>query len=763
MKFKLMAALAIFLVITLLILDWALPPNLSKLNDQATVVSDSSGRPLRAFANSQGVWRYPTTVDKVSPYYLEALFNYEDRYYYYHPGVNPFAMLRAVGQAIYYQKAVSGGSTITMQVARLLHPNRRTIGGKITQMLRALQLEWRFDKTQILNFYLNIAPFGGPIEGIEAASYVYFDKSALELTPSEAALLAVLPQSPSRYRPDRYPSRAFNARNKLLKRLETFNVWDDELIATLVEEPIYADYFPNPRLAPILARRLKQRQPKAHIQTFIDGDLQEQLEHRLSAYVLSLPNKASAAAMVMHAHSGEVIAYLGSANFNDKERAGQVDMIRAIRSPGSTLKPFVYGAAIEQGLIHENSLLQDVPLIKGSYRPHNFSGGFSGPVSVKQALLRSLNIPVLQVLNHSGATALAARLNNGGLTLHWPADASANASLILGGVGTRLEKLVSAYSSLINQGQAVTPRYSIDDAHQQRFLLEPASAWIIQNILRQQKLPGRVSRVLNSTSQGPLPNIGWKTGTSYGFRDAWVVGFSGPYIIGVWVGRADAKPVPHNSGSEHALPLFLRIASQLPQTYQPVMPATVSQAQTCWPGGSLQTQTLGHNCHREFETNLYHHLAPPTLALSTQQPAQHSVNYYIEPNGKRATVLCASTEATPMTQQLWPQSLESWLKPGWRRNQLLPELSPACSAQNIVAQQPLKIISIKPGTHFVRRRDSSSLLLKFKTDGNNKQVSWFLNGELLTQSQHDFTQAGSYQLLALDNTGRVDSIEFVID
>jgi len=763
MKLKVIALLLVAMALSLVVLDWAFPPNLSKVRDQATVVSDNSGRPLRAFANSQGVWRYPTTVDNVSPYYLQALFNYEDRYFYYHPGVNPLAMIRAVAQAIYYQKAVSGGSTITMQVARLLHPNQRTIAGKLYQMLRAFQLEWRFSKTEILNLYLNIAPFGGPIEGVEAASYVYFDKSANELTPNEAALLAVLPQSPSRFRPDRYPTRAFKARNKLLKRLKTFEVWDDKLIATLLKEPIYADYFPNPRSAPILARRLKQQYPNAHIRTFIDGDLQEQLEDQLNSYALSLPNQASAAAMVMEANTGKVIAYLGSSNFDDIARAGQVDMIRAIRSPGSTLKPFIYGAAIEEGLIHEHSLLQDVPLIKGSYRPRNFSGGFSGPVSVKQALLRSLNVPVVQVLNHSSASAFSARLNNGGLTLHWPIGAKPNAALILGGVGVRLENLVSAYSALINQGQAVTPRYSEHDPLKQQFLLEPESAWIIQNILRQQRLPNRVSALLNRNAQPQLPNIGWKTGTSYGFRDTWVIGFSGPYIIGVWTGRPDAKPVSENSGSEHALPLFLRIANHLPALFQPKQPPNVSIDATCWPGGQLKQYTLVHNCQQQFDSHLYNQLAPPTLTIATNQPEQHLVKYWQEPDKTRATLLCASSKAVPFSQQLWPKALESWLKTAWHRTSLLPKFSKACQQERVIGQQHLKIISIKPGSHFVRRSVTANLTLTFNTDNKEADISWFLNGQLLKGNTYLFNQAGRYQLLALDELGRVDSVNFVVE
>lgn len=761
----------VILLITLLILDKIAPLDLSKLNDNVTVVSDDSGRPLRAFANADGIWRYRVSAKDVSPYYLDALFNYEDRHFYSHFGVNPLSMLRAVGQAAYYGKAISGGSTITMQVARLLHPNRRTVTGKIYQMLRAFQLEWHFSKSDILDMYLNIAPFGGPIEGIQTASYVYFDKPASELNKNEAALLAVLPQSPSRYRPDRYPERAKQARNKLLNRLETFKVWPSQNIETLKLDPIYADYFPHPNVAPLLSRRLVKAQQASlnqhrdvlknrDIQTFIDGDRQEQLESRLKNYVNKLPSKASAAIMVMHAQTGEVKAYLGSADFNSAQRAGHVDMIKAIRSPGSTLKPFVYGDAIEQGIIHEQSLLHDAPVIKGSYRPTNFSGGYSGPVSMSDALLRSLNLPVLQVLNHGSADAIAARLNNAGLSMHWPKHATPNKALVLGGVGTKLEDLVSAYSALINNGQAITPRYQKNTPITSHFLLEPASAWIIQNILRQQKQPGRISEQLSLHNN---KNIGWKTGTSYGYRDAWVIGFSGPYIIGTWVGRPDAAPLENNTGSNNALPLFMQTAALFNQSFLPEKPSSVTKHQICWPNGLKASQTTQDNCLINKSAWLYQAIAPPTLAAMSPELSNSLVaKYFVEPNGKRSNALCASANATPFTLALWPPALTSWIEPKWRNNYRLPNLSKQCNelTTNIT---PLRIISIKPNSSFILR-ENNELRLPLMSNRTNSPLNWFINGKLLSSiNEVLIDKTGQYQLLVLDQQGHIDQVEFNVE
>jgi len=749
--------------------DFMAPLNLSKLTDNVTVVSDNEGRPLRAFANEQGIWRYSVTAKDVSPYYLQALFNYEDRYFYQHGGVNPLAMIRAIAQAIYYGRAVSGGSTITMQVARLLHPNKRTISGKVSQMFRAMQLEWHFSKAQILDMYLNIAPFGGPIEGVQTASYVYFDKPASLLNQNEAALLAVLPQSPSKYRPDRYPNVAKKARNKLLQRLSTFNVWPKD---DLINDPIYADYFPHPNIAPLLSRRLvtKQRDQallneqikfgKKDIATFIDANAQEQLEAQLRHYVNQLPAQTSAAIMVMDAHSGAVKAYLGSADFNNMSRAAHVDMIKAVRSPGSTLKPFVYGAAIDAGLIHHQSLLHDSPAIKGSYRPSNFSGGYSGPVSMQQALLRSLNLPVLQVLNHGSAKALAARFNNAGLTLHWPAHATANKALVLGGVGAKLEHLVSAYSALINEGQATSPRYTKDMPLEKRFLLSPESAWIIQHILRQQRQPGRISEQLSTITNS---SIGWKTGTSFGNRDAWVIGFSGKYIIGTWVGRADASPVNNNTGSANALPLFLHTASIFASNYLPPRPNTVSSHVICWPSGLKQSQTIEDNCLEKKQAWLAHQQAPRTLAtLTPELNTTLSFNFYQEPNGLRATVLCASKFAVNKTIELWPPALNSWIPTTQKNNTRLPAMSPRCASPT-GAPSTLQITSIKPGTTFVRRRHQA-LTLALKTNQPQSTMHWFLNGQIL-QEHHQFqiTKQGDYQLLALNHQGHIDQVSFTVN
>ncbi|MCK5666019.1 MAG: penicillin-binding protein 1C, partial [Thiotrichaceae bacterium] len=433
------------------------------------------------------------------------------RWFWQHPGINPLSICRALIQNIKNNRIVSGGSTITMQVSRLISPHTRSITGKIKQIFIAFQLEWHYSKEQILTYYINHAPFGGTIEGVQAASYTYLDKSAQELSHAEAALLTILPQAPSRNRPDRHPNRALLARNKVLHRLATQSVWTEPVVTQALLEPIIAQHNLHPIIAPLLARRLKSQFPEQTvIKTTIDYDMQIGIEALVKQYIEQLPEKTSAAVLVVENKFLKVKTYVGSANFLDQNRFGHVDMIQAIRSPGSTLKPFLYGIAIDRGLIHSESLLTDAPLLFDGYKPQNFSRGFTGPVSVSHALKRSLNIPAIQVLHNLTPEVFVSTLKNAGLILGFNSMAKSNLSVILGGVGSNLETLVGTYTALANGGHAGQIRFSSNSPVKQHYLFSAGSAWIIKKILSNQNIHS--------------PNtLSWKTGTSYGHRDFWSI------------------------------------------------------------------------------------------------------------------------------------------------------------------------------------------------------------------------------------------------
>ncbi|MGL6088857.1 MAG: penicillin-binding protein 1C, partial [Pseudomonas paracarnis] len=447
---------------------WPLP---LPQDDLARVVLAEDGTPLWRFADANGVWRYPVHTSEVSPYYLDALLTYEDRWFYQHPGVNPLALVRATWQNLSGARVVSGGSTLSMQVARLLDPHSRTLHGKLRQLWRTAQLEWHLSKDEILNLYLNRAPFGGTLQGVAAASWAYLGKSPSQLTHAEAALLAVLPQAPSRLRPDRHPQRAQEARDKVLRRLAEFQVWPQSAVDEALEEPLLLAPRLEPSLAPLLARRLNRPDSPPLIRTTLDATLQRRLEDLLLGWRARLPEHTSAAILVVEEESMAVRTYLGSVDINDTKRFGHVDMISALRSPGSTLKPFLYGMALDDGLIHSESLLQDVPRRYGDYRPGNFSMGFTGAVPASTALSSSLNLPAVQLLEAYGPKRFAAQMRIGGVPLALPALAEPNLALILGGAGSRLEDLVSGYSALARDGKSATLRLQPDDALRERPLL----------------------------------------------------------------------------------------------------------------------------------------------------------------------------------------------------------------------------------------------------------------------------------------------------
>lgn len=479
------------LLSAVLLLDLAFPLPLPKSRDTSTLVVARDGTPLRAFADRNGVWRYPASPQGVSPLYLQALLNYEDRWFWRHPGVNPWGLLRAGGQWIGQGRIVSGGSTLTMQVARILDPHTRTPWGKAKQLLRALQLEAHLSKREILTLYLERAPYGGTIEGVEAASWAYLGKPAKALSQAEAALLAVLPQSPSRLRPDRHPEAAQRARDKVLDRMVELGVWSRAQVDDARIEPVVTRSLTPPLHAALLAQRLHGAQPRAaRIVTTLDVELQRTLEERVATYFSQLPERTSAALLVVDNASMEARAYVGSASFGDRKRLGHVDMVQAWRSPGSTLKPFLYGMALDDGLIHSESLLVDAPQSFGSYRPGNFDAAFNGPVSAATALRLSLNVPAVDLLDRIGPARFAARLSNAGIGLRFAHGSTPSLALILGGTGAQLQELVGAFAALNRGGIAGRVRYTPADPRIERRLMSPGAAWIVREILQSNPRPG---------------------------------------------------------------------------------------------------------------------------------------------------------------------------------------------------------------------------------------------------------------------------------
>ncbi|WP_246189354.1 penicillin-binding protein 1C [Pseudoxanthomonas kalamensis] len=763
------------ILLSVLVLDLAFPPPLPRARDTSTLVVARDGTPLRAFADAEGVWRYPATPDSVSPLYLQALLNYEDRHFYRHPGVNPWALLRAGGQWLRSGRIVSGGSTLTMQVARILDKspgNTRSLWGKTKQVLRAMQLEARLDKRQILTLYLERAPFGGTIEGVEAASWAYLGKPATRLSQAEAALLAVLPQAPSRLRPDRHPQAAQAARDKLLERMAALGVWTREQVDDARIEPVVARALQSPLHAALLAQRLKQAAPQqARIASTIDIGLQRTLEERVAAYFSRLPERTSAALLVVDNASLEARAYIGTLEFGDKARLGHVDMVQAWRSPGSTLKPFLYGLALDDGLIHSESLLVDAPQSFGGYRPGNFDAAFNGPVSAAQALRMSLNVPAVDLLDRVGPVRFSARLANGGIALRYPHGASPNLALILGGTGARLEDLVGAYAAFNRGGVAGRVRYTEDDPVTERRLLSPGAAWIVREILESNPRPGYG---MGAFDTGTRPRVAWKTGTSYGFRDAWAIGGTRRYTVGAWVGRPDGTPLPGQYGAITALPLMFEVIDSLPHEPADAAPApppsNVVQQDICWPLGLPPDPAAPQLCQRRFEAWTLDGNLPPTFAERGARLWSAGRERFRKDaaTGLRLSAECARQHhALDAEIARWPALASPWLSARERRGSRLPPLSPDCTADGRDAIEELHIDGINDRATFARPPGSSGKLrLQPRALGTQTRVQWLLDGRWLAQTEgqgrldHDFGQPGEHTLTGLADSGAWASVRF---
>ena len=763
----------VVVLLGLLLLDQLFPLPLPQRRDTATLVVASDGTPLRAFADAQGVWRYPASPDTVSPLYLQALLNYEDRYFYRHPGVNPWALLRAGGQWLGQGRIISGGSTLTMQVARLLEPDTRSLAGKSRQILRALQLEAHLDKRQILTLYLERAPYGGTIEGVQAASWAYLGKPASALSHAEAALLAVLPQAPSRLRPDRHPQAAQRARDKVLERMQRRGVWAPQVVSEARQELVITRRLQPPLQAALLAERLRRADPQAgRIDSTIDADLQQALELRLGSYFARLPERSSAALLVVDNASLQARAYVGSLDFADDRRAGHVDMVRAWRSPGSTLKPFLYAMALDEGLVHGGSLLVDAPQSFGDYRPSNFDQHFSGPVAVDHALQQSLNVPTVDLLQRLGPGRFAARLQHAGLPLRFARGGAPNLSLILGGTGARLEDLVGTYAALSRDGIAGKVRYRADEPLQQRRLMSPGAAWIVRRILIEQQRPGYRADTFDTS--GRL-SVAWKTGTSYGYRDAWAVGTTADYTVGVWVGRPDGTPLPGQYGAITALPLLLEVVDGLPRPPAAQLPLhkpdSVSEQMICWPGGQGVAQTPPDQCLRRRQAWILDGQIPPTLAerdAPLQWPLRSQVSVDLD-SGQRLSAQCRGDHPRTAQRELhhWPVRLAPWLGQAEREAAQLPALAADCVDDGRVQAAALHIEGLHEGAVIAPAPGAQHKpQLRLRALGASAAVDWLRDGRWLARSQagerfrFDPGPPGVHTLTALSADGNWQRVNY---
>jgi penicillin-binding protein 1C len=532
--------------------------------EYSQIITASDGTVIHAFLTRDQKWRMLSEENEISPQLRKAILYKEDKWFLVHPGINPVAIVRAGFNNLFHLRRTSGASTITMQVARLIYPKERTYFNKLAEMFRAVQLELHYSKKEILQLYLNLVPYGGNVEGIKAASLLYFQRMPDKLSLAEITTLAVIPNRPVSLKPGKKNDAIADARNKWLRRMKSDKLFNTRELDDAIHEPLEAKRMEAPKLAPQFALRMKQLYPNSPIiKTALNRSSQEKISalgYNYSKRLQAL-NINNSAVLVINNKTGKVEAYLGSTDVSDDDNHGQVDGITAVRSPGSTLKPLVYALAFDKGLATPKTIITDVPVNFDGYTPENFNSKFTGNVTVEKALAYSLNIPAVKTLNQLGVATLTDKLKQAGFKQISIDQKKLGLSTALGGCGVSLEELTVLYSSFAHGGKYSSLKFLKGDTAKQSIqLVSPGASYLVSEILTQLTRPDLPN---NFQSSMHVPKIAWKTGTSYGRRDAWSIGYNMNYTVGVWVGNFSGEGVPELTGADMATPLLFEIFNSL--------------------------------------------------------------------------------------------------------------------------------------------------------------------------------------------------------
>ena len=695
----------------------------------ATQVTDSRGKVIHAFLSKDDKWRMFSSVSEITPVLRKTLIFKEDQYFFYHPGVDPTAILRAAFRNVVSGKRTSGASTITMQVVRLLEPRKRTYLSKLIEMHRALQLELHFSKEEILQLYLNLVPYGGNIEGIKAASLLYFGKPPQLLSLAEITTLTIIPNRPSTLRPGAKNETLKLARNTWLKRFETEGLFDETTILDALNEPLDVKRLQVPRQAPHLSQRLKQQLPdQPVIRTTLNYQFQNQIEEQVGNYInrRKMMNIHNASVLVINNETMEVEAYIGSADFNNPFDGGQVDGVRAVRSPGSTLKPLVYAAAFEKGFITPKTVLNDVPTNFSGYEPENFDRHFNGPVTTEFALANSLNIPAVKVLKDLSTSVMIEKLRKAGFKTVDKQAKDLGLSLILGGCGVTLEELTRLFAAFANQGKMRSLRFSSQNALEKEGLpiISEEAAYMVTSILTTITRPDLPTNFDNTYH---LPKIAWKTGTSYGKRDAWSIGYNRRYTIGVWVGNFSGEGVPELSGANTATPLLFSIFNTLDYNspkgwYQ--APVNVATRPVCPVTGDIPSEFCENKVPGQFISGVsaYHKCQHLRWVFTDKAGKISYCTYCLPENGfEKRTYPNVAPEVIAFNElQKIPY-------------QKIPPHNPAC--ERVFHEGAPLIVSPNEGSeYYIRKDEPQQLQLACQAANDVNEIFWYINDKLVKRA-----------------------------
>lgn len=708
------------ILFSLIVLNFIFP--LPDLKPYSQAVYSSDGTLLTAFLSKDDKWRLQTKLEEVSPDLVTAIINKEDKTFFWHPGVDLFAAAKALYNNIKQGKVVSGASTITMQVARILEPKRRTFINKIIEVLRAFQLELRYSKKEILEIYLSHLPLGGNVEGIKSASYIYFDHPPATLSLSQAILLSLIPGDPNGLRLDRINDKIKVKRDYWIKRFKEEKIFPENDLNDAFAEPIVFNRYAIPVNAPHLCNLLRKKYDEDRIESTLNLQVQQTTENILWNYINRIRSKSisNGAVFVIDNRTSSVVGYCGSADFYDQKNSGQVNGIIAERSPGSTLKPALYAIGYERGFLTPGTKLLDVPIEIGGYEPENFDQRFYGMVSSEQALVNSLNIPAVELLNKIGVRDFVEFMESTGFKKISKNKSKLGLSLILGGCGVTLEELTSFYTIFSNAGELKKIKYTKNDEDDSEEIYTEETAYLVAEILSGKQR----NDMLVDYDYSKLPRFAYKTGTSYGKRDAWAIGFNPNYTIGVWVGNFNGSGSPYLTGAEAAIPLLADLFNAI--DYQSknkwfVKPENVFERDVCFESGLLPTPEC-RNLVKELAVKDQSHneycSLHQTLFVSQDESVQYCKDCLPADQYKRKIFSFKQPE------------LISWYKKNNLPYEKQPEHNPDCSAGNISSGP--KIISPSGNyEYFVEANSKQEIMLLASSQSDIKYHYWYVNDNFI--------------------------------
>ena len=744
----------VFDVFVFMILNVIFP--LPYQDDFSQIVKSSEGKIMYSNLNSTDKWRFETNLNEITPTLRKTIIFKEDKYFYYHFGINPIAVARAFFSNLISDKRTSGASTITMQVARMIERKKRNYSNKLIEMFRAIQLEISYSKEEILQMYLNLVPYGGNIEGVKTAAYFYLNQKPEALSLAQITVLSIIPNYPNIINSPDFQD-LYVKRNQWLKRFEQSGLFDSKTIADALNEPITLTRQIRPITAPHLSLRSCYSNPgKTEIETTIKSEIQSKAEELVKNYIQPLVynNISNASVMVIDNRKNEVVAYVGSSDFFNGAHQGEVDGVKSIRSPGSTLKPLLYGLAIDYGLITPKMKLIDVPITFGGYTPGNYDEKCRGMVTVEQALALSLNIPAVWLLNEVGVENFINALIRCGFKQIAKDRKKLGLSAILGGCGVRLEELTNLFSMFANGGLYQKATYIKGQQKGKPIrILSEAAVYMITEILTKAERPDFPS---NWAMNANTPKVAWKTGTSYGRRDAWSIGYNREYTIGVWVGNFDGRGTPELTGANIATPLLFQLfnaidISQANQWFAP--PKTIDYREVCSESGLIP---------EDFCTDLIIDAYIP--GVSPNQRCNHLIEVYT--NADESISYCKNCQPDKNVKRNlyrnFPPQVIAFFEEENIPYKKIPPHNENCT--RIFTQNAPIITSISDGLEYILiTGEKQKLMLKASTENSVKQVWWYVNDKILSVAKADekvffVPPSGNLKISCTDDKGRNTNI-----